>query len=284
MRQPFPPFEGTLSSYGSGSIVLLWGRVVRIAGDRGSGNCMIKAISFDLYNTLVRFWPPLDEIQQAACRELGLGVSKPNINRGYAVADVFFNQENAARPLSLRSDKERSDFFARYEQIILENAGVPVTLELARQVWDMAISVPKDFVPFEDTVPALASLKEQGYRLGVLSNLRRDINQICLQLGLDRYLDFWVTPIEAGAEKPDKSMFLSVLDQTKVEANETVHIGDQYRADVLGARAVGMHGVLMDRGGWLKDVTDCPKIASLMELEPLLAGAPQSLSTNHQEP
>ena len=26
---------------------------------------MIKAISFDFYNTLVRFWPPLDEIQQA---------------------------------------------------------------------------------------------------------------------------------------------------------------------------------------------------------------------------
>ena len=245
---------------------------------------MIKAISFDLYNTLVRFWPPLDEIQQAACRELGLGVSKPNINQGYSVADVFFNQENAARPLGLRSDKERSDFFARYEQIILENAGVPVSLELARQVWEMAISVPKDFIPFEDTVPALASLKEQGYRLGVLSNLRRDINQICRQLGLNRYLDFWVTPLEAGAEKPDKAMFLSVLDQAKVEASETVHIGDQYRSDVLGARAVGMHGVLMDRGGWLEDITDCPKIANLMELDPLLEGAPQSLSTNHQNP
>ena len=30
---------------------------------------MIKSISFDFYNTLVQFWPPLDEIQQAACRE-----------------------------------------------------------------------------------------------------------------------------------------------------------------------------------------------------------------------
>ncbi len=245
---------------------------------------MIKAISFDLYNTLVQFWPPLDEIQQAACRELGLGVSKDSINHGYSVADVFFNQENADLPLSLRSDQERSDFFARYEQIILDNAGVPVTLELARQIWDVAISVPKDFIPFEDTVPALTSLKEQGYRLGVLSNLRRDINQICRQLGLDRYLDFWVTPLEAGAEKPDKSMFLSVLSEAKVEARETIHIGDQYRADVLGARAVGMHGILMDRGGWLKDVTDCPKITSLLELDPLLEGAPQSLSRDHQQP
>ena len=49
---------------------------------------MIKAVSFDLYKTLVQFWPPLDEVQQAACRELGLHVCKSAIKRGYAVADT----------------------------------------------------------------------------------------------------------------------------------------------------------------------------------------------------
>ena len=56
---------------------------------------MIKAVSFDLYNTLVQFWPPLDEIQQAACREFGLHVCKRDVTGAYAVADVYFNQENA---------------------------------------------------------------------------------------------------------------------------------------------------------------------------------------------
>ena len=243
---------------------------------------MIKAISFDLYNTLVRFWPPLDEIQQASCRELGVGVSKPKINHGYSVADVFFNQENARQPLGLRTAGERLEFFARYEQIILENAGVPVSLDLARQIWELAISVPKDFIPFDDTIPALASLREQGYVLGILSNLRRDMDQLCQQLGLAPYLDFYVSPLEAGAEKPDKAMFLAGLERVKVEAGEAVHVGDQYRSDVLGARAVGMYGILIDRGGWQENVTDCPKITTLDELGSLLEGAPQSL--NHRGP
>ena len=245
---------------------------------------MIKAISFDFYNTLVRFWPPLDEVQQAACRELGLHVPKKAIRQGYSVADVYFNEENALNPLGSRSPLDRSDFFARYEQIILENAQVPVSLGLAKQIWEMAMTIPKDFVPFEDTIPALAALRERGYRLGVLSNLRRDMEQLCQQLGLASYLDFCISPEEAGAEKPHPPMFLAALERAAVSAPEAVHVGDQYQSDVLGAQAVGMHGVLLDRDGWLDDITDCPKISSLTELGSLLDGAPESLSRNHHKP
>jgi putative hydrolase of the HAD superfamily len=239
---------------------------------------MIKAVFFDFYNTLVRFWPPLDEIQQASCQELGLRVSKEGINRGYAVGDVYFNQENERRPLALRTDAERLDFFARYEQLILENAGLPVSLGLAKQIWQIAISVPKDFVPFEDTMPALARLHERGYRLGILSNLRRDMAALCQQLGLSPYLDFCISSTEAGAEKPHPPIFLAALKRASVAPGEAVHVGDQHRSDVLGARAVGIHPVLIDRNGWHSKVDDCPRIASLGELEPLLAAAPGSLS------
>ena len=238
---------------------------------------MIKAVSFDLYNTLVQFWPPLGEVQQSACRELGLNVSQSGIQRGYAVADVYFNQENARHSLGSRSEEERLDFFAKYEQIILENAGVPVSLELAKQVWIMAIAIPKDFVPYDDAIPVLTRLHEQGYTLGVLSNLRRDMRQLCESLGFGPYLDFFINPTEAGAEKPHATMFNTALKLTAVAAAESVHVGDQYRSDVLGARAVGMHGVLIDRSGWQKEEVDCPKISNLVELEQLLAGAPQSL-------
>ena len=243
---------------------------------------MIKAISFDLYNTLVQFWPPLDEVQQAACRELGLNVCKASIRRGYAVADIYFNEENGRSSLGLRSADQRLDFFARYEQIILENAGLPVSLGLARQVWAMAMTIPKDFVAFEDTIPALEALRVQGYRLGVLSNLRRDMDQLCENLGLAPYLDFCINPTESGGEKPDPAMFLEALRQVSVMAEEAVHVGDQYESDVLGARAVGMHVVLIDRGGWREDVTDCPKISSLSQLASLLERAPDSLANNRR--
>ncbi len=244
---------------------------------------MITVISFDFYNTLVRFWPPLADIQQAACEALGINVSNCGIDQGYSVADVYFNRENENSPLALRSDLDRLSFFATYEQIILEHAGVSVSLDLAQQIWEIAISVQKDFVPFEDTIPALAALKSEGYRLGVLSNLRRDMNALCQQLRLAPYLDFCVSAADAGAEKPQPAIFLAALERMSAAPEETLHVGDQYRSDVEGARAVGMHTVLIDRGGWKPDAIDCPKIASLSELPELLADAPASFTTNtHQ--
>ena len=241
---------------------------------------MIKAISFDFYNTLVRFWPPLDEIQQAACLELGINVSKIGIDQGYSVADVYFNQENANGPIALKSETERLEFFSKYEQMILENAGVSVSLDLARQIWEMAMTVPKDFTPFEDVIPALEALRSAGYRIGVLSNLRRDMDQLCERVGLSPYLDFCISAADAGAEKPHAPIFLAALEQMSAKPDETVHVGDQYNSDILGARAVGMHSVLLDRGGWNSNVSDCPKIASLSELHALLAQAPESLANN----
>ena len=240
---------------------------------------MIKAVFFDFYNTLVKFWPPLEQIQQFTCREFGLNVSEEGITRGYAVADVLFNRENEIRPLALRSEQDRLEFFTKYEKMILENAGLSVTSDLARRIWEMASSVPKEFTPFGDTVTALSQLHADGYQLGIISNLRRDMSEICQRLGIGQYLDFVVSSEDAGAEKPNASIFMAALERATVAPEEAVHVGDQHRSDVLGARAVGIHPVLIDRGGWHSNVNDCTKIATLDELAPVLAGAPQSLKT-----
>ncbi len=233
---------------------------------------MIKAVSFDFYNTLVRFWPPLEEIQQAACHELGLTVSEEAITHGYAVADVLFNRENEDRPLSQRTDQERLDFFSRYEQLILETAGISVTTDLAQRVWKMAMSVPKDFVPFSDTVPALEQLRKAGYKVGIITNLRRDLDDLCQRVGLTPYLDFAVGSQEVGIEKPHPPIFMAALDRVKAAPEECLHVGDQVRSDVMGAQGVGMKAVLLDRSGFGANGADCPTIASLSELGQLVEG------------
>ena len=240
---------------------------------------MIKVVTFDFYNTLVKFWPPLEQIQQAACQEFGLNVSEEGITRGYAVADVFFNSENARLPLALRTDPQRLEFFTVYEQMILQEAGLGVSLDLARQVWQMASAVPKEFTPFEDTAGALAEIHDNGYQIGILSNLRRDMDELCDRLGLSRYLDFVLSSADAGAEKPAPPIVHAALRRATAQPEEAVHVGDQHKADVLGARSVGMHAVLLDRSGYHSDVNDCTRIASLDELPPVLAGAPQSLNS-----
>ena len=61
---------------------------------------MITAVFFDFYNTLVRFWPPLPQIQHAACQNLGIRVPVERLARGYAIADLYFNEENHRQPLA----------------------------------------------------------------------------------------------------------------------------------------------------------------------------------------
>ena len=232
---------------------------------------MVKAVFLDFYNTLVRFWPPLDEIQQAACKEMGLNVPKVGIRKGYVLADDYMSRENAIKPLAERTPQERDEFFAEYERLILEGAGVGVSLRLAQQVWQMAIQVPKDFDLFDDVLPGLELLKKRGIILGVISNLRRDMDALCRELGLEPYLSFCVTSAEAGAEKPHPPIYLAALQRANVSPEDAVHVGDQYHADVKGARAVGIVPVLLDREEWYEGVNDCSRIASLPDLDRLIS-------------
>lgn len=231
---------------------------------------MINTIFFDFYNTLVKFWPPLDQIQEAACSEFGLGVSEEGIRRGYAIADVYFNSENARKPLALRSDEERLEFFSVYEQMILENAGLSVSLDLATKIWNMASSIPKDFMPFDDTIEALSDLRSEGFQLGLISNLRRDMANLTEKLGLASLIDVCITSADVGVEKPNPAIFKAALDSAKVSADQAIHVGDQHKSDVLGAKGAGMHAILLDREGYSVDVDDCPVVQSLTDIRPLL--------------
>ena len=231
---------------------------------------MIKAIFFDFYNTLVRFWPPLPQIQHAACQNLGISVPAENLARGYAIADLYFNEENHLQPLGERTTEDRAKFFARYEQIILDEAGVSVTLRMAKEIWDMAIAVPKELVEFEDTRPVLAELKGRGYRMAVLTNLRRDMYELTHRLGIQDYLEFTITGGEV-AQKPATAIFEAALKRMAITPEQAMHVGDQPRSDVQGARDAGLYPVLIDRGGYHPNVTGCDHIENLEGLYPLLA-------------
>ncbi len=106
------------------------------------------------------------------------------------------------------------------------------------------------------------------------------MQELCGKLGLAKHLDFFISSMDAGAEKPHAPIFLAALEQMSAEPGETVHVGDQYCSDVQGARAVGMHPVLIDRGGWNETIGDCPKISSLSQLPALLESAPSSLTVS----
>jgi putative hydrolase of the HAD superfamily len=66
-------------------------------------------------------------------------------------------------------------------------------------------------------------------------------------------------------EKPDPRIFTIALDRSGSEPSTTIHVGDLYQIDVVGARAAGIRGILLDEGGLYEGV-DCPRVGSLGEL------------------
>ena len=122
------------------------------------------------------------------------------------------------------------------------------------------------FALFDDVLASLKALKQQNFILGLLTNLAGDMVSICRELGLGPYLNFVVTAKEAGADKPNPPIFLAALAKAGVNAFEAVHVGDQYKFDVIGARAVGINPILIDRYDICPEVSDCPRIHSLTEL------------------
>ena len=112
----------------------------------------------------------------------------------------------------------------------------------------------------------MKALKERDFILGLLTNLGEDMNPICRKLGLEPYLDFFVTSGEVGVDKPEPPIFLAALRRAGVNASEAVHVGDQYKFDVIGARGVGITPILIDRYDLYPEVSDCPRINRLAEL------------------
>jgi putative hydrolase of the HAD superfamily len=75
-----------------------------------------------------------------------------------------------------------------------------------------------------------------------------------------------VTSKEVGVDKPNPLIFQAALQRAVVDASEAVHVGDQYKMDVVGARGVGINPILIDRYNLYPEVSDCPRIRNLSEL------------------
>ncbi len=229
---------------------------------------MTKAVFFDWFNTLAQYYPPREEMQANACREIGIEIVEERLTRGLLLADELYINENARSPIKNRPLKEQMEVYAQYERIVLKEAGVEISDETALRIMQKlgGVSSKLNFVLFEDVLPTFELLKQRGLVLGLISNIDRDIMPFCQELGLASYLDFVVTSREVGWNKPHPPIFLAALERAGLEASQAVYVGDQHNVDVVGARGVGMRAILLDRYDFFPEITDCPRIKTLAEL------------------
>lgn len=234
---------------------------------------MIKAVFFDFYNTVGRFWPPREELQATACEEFGIKVTPGGVEVGYGLADAYMAREVAQLPLRDRDRQGIKDFFAEYQRLILQGAGVDVPLDLALSISARLRQLSYGYALFDDVLPTLDALKQRGLTLGLLSNNEGDMGKVCEELGLSPYLDFTITSADVGASKPHPPIFIEALRIAQAEPPEAMHVGDQLDTDIRGALAMGIHPVLLDRDRLNEDSPDFPRIEGLGQVVDLLKGA-----------
>jgi len=156
-----------------------------------------------------------------------------------------------------------------YFNLVLEAAGVRRSeatdaaladlraFHMANNLWE---HVPAG-IP--DVLAAIAGL---GVRLVVVSNANGTLRAHFRRLGLDRHFMCILDSHEEGFEKPDPRLFATALAKSGADPASTIHVGDLYEVDVVGARAAGLRGVLLDEQGLYEDA-DCPRVRSLHELQ-----------------
>lgn len=93
---------------------------------------------------------------------------------------------------------------------------------------------------YPNTIPTLEKLFGR-YQLHIITNGFEEIQDIKLRnSGIDKYFDKIITSERAGFQKPDSRIFAYALQLTGAQLNESLIIGDDPEADILGAARVGM--------------------------------------------
>jgi putative hydrolase of the HAD superfamily len=233
---------------------------------------VIKAIFFDWFNTLAHYQPPREELESQALKELGFAVSPKALSPGVYLADKYLYEENGRIPIRQRNREEQNKLYTRFHRIILKEAGITADDDIvAKLLFRMfELNNKMTFVLFDDVSATLKGLKEKRLKLGLLTNLQTEVDSMCRNLGIADFLDFTVTSAEVGADKPQPPIFLKALELAQVQAGEAIHVGDQYQNDVLGARGVGISPILLDRADYYAEITDCPRIRTLTEVNKYL--------------
>ena len=227
---------------------------------------MIKAVFFDLYHTLVGYKPTQEVLEARALKSLGINISPEALRRPLIAADEFIYNEIARRPLSYRSREEKMALYTRYQEKVLKEAGIKNDEKLVLGLLGKMQRTKMNLVLFDDVAPVLTDLKEKGLILGLISNVEQDMTETLTRLGLPNWLEIVVTSQDTGFNKPRPEIFREALLQAVVKPSEAIYIGDQYQVDVIGARGAGMKAILLDRGDYYQDITDCPRVRSLTEV------------------
>ena len=199
----------------------------------------IRAICFDLDDTLWDIWPVIRNAEQAMYEYLQ--ERYPRVVATLTLEAMREAREQTAAKYPLM----KHDFTFLRKQTLREHAQEFGYAEcMVEEAFDVFIHARNRVEFFDDVLPGLSQLKNQ-FRWFTASNGNADLEQ----LGLASYFERSVSARMVGVLKPDPTIFHKAIEGTDLLAEEVIYVGDDPLLDVVGARNAGMHPVWIDRLG-----------------------------------
>jgi putative hydrolase of the HAD superfamily len=195
-------------------------------------NGKLKAVVFDLFNTLGRF-PEVISDNEASSFLVG---------RGYEVYPQAFRH---AFGFTVFIDYPRHGFedfestFRKMFERLQMDVDEATLRELSKIYGDVRFEL------FPEAVEAVRRAKALGMKTAIATTtpkfwFEEDIAAIADSI------DFICTGYEAGCEKSNPRMYRRIMDALDVEPGETVVIGDDIDLDVRNPKGLGMRAIHID--------------------------------------
>lgn len=234
----------------------------------------IRTIFFDAGFTLLTPSTSIPEICQQVCQRLNLHIHLEAVKERMTQAQDYFLRQMRLNRHTWSSEPAIRELWTGYYMNILR----PLVEEHDEQrLYLLAHAINEEFEKhtswrlYDDVLPTLKALKQHGYTLGIISDWGIALGPILRGLKLTRYFDCLLISAVTRHAKPSPALYELALQRANAIGDYTLHIGDSYIHDVLGARAAGITPVLLDRAQRLTtENVDCLLIHSLYELLDLL--------------
>lgn len=233
----------------------------------------LEAVVFDAGGTLVR----LDfEWIGEMLGGLGVAVSPGGLRRAEVLGRRMYDEATVRRRPRRGDVPPNAATLAAIEAYyagMLEAAGCrhPLLEDAVRALWDRQASGHMLWSRRNEGAPeAVAGTRALGLRTACVSNSDGRAEEHLVRTGTREGLEFVVDSHLEGVEKPDPAIFRIALERMGVAPERAVYVGDLRSVDEAGARAAGMHFVLLDPfGDYAGDTT--PSIPSIGALPAHLA-------------
>jgi putative hydrolase of the HAD superfamily len=232
---------------------------------------MIKSILFDLDGTLRHSNPTGDQVSLKYLREQGWKISEEAAQRAERWEHYYFASSPEIQS-DMKTYREQGTFWVNFTRRRLVALGFNPkhAKEFATDVSKYMSEnyKPESIVP-DEVFTLLTSLKKDGYVLGVVSNRETPFDDELKELKLDSYFHFTLAGGEVNSYKPEKAIFEHAIGRARTSPAETVYVGDNYFADILGSHRAGLMPVLYDPRGLFPEA-ECAVIKSFDEVPTLL--------------